>query len=477
MNLNSQLNYSLNKNKSYKKDMINKNVSKIINLILSNKSHILSNLKFQSNIINIKKGFSLKNYNYIKNKNSKTKENQRLFYRGLSKLNLINKTNINIINIYNKKKNKIKYNNFYTLKKPNHYNNLKNNEIPNDVKSFQKTKKKLLNYLKTEFTPKLKKSKIFSISRNLDKGENSLIIKRKLKRDLSSFEKIKNENRLKRTIKSLNKNINKFYLIKKQKNFSQSVRTKINLYMKKQKKFSQGEYSSVFLKKNEIQKKDNILNSYGRFKKKRRANEQNNTFFNITTNNSDKNTTTYSNNIHYTNYNSITNISDANNEFNYENKCSKEKKTLKKKINLPFHPNSKKDNFYIKIDSKNYLLRNNKSEINIPLNKKNKILKIKRDKMNNIYKLIKMKNKKFRKYGFNNTTRMKNNSMFLCRNKNFISSFDCSNSNTKKNNFCICSSCKKDNKEFCEDIEMNHFRIVTIIQENKKILSENEKKK
>ena len=472
MNLNSQLNYPLNKNKSYKKDLINKNVSKIINLILSNKSSILSNLKSQSNMNNTKKGYSLKNYHYLKNKISIPKENQKIFNREISKVNLINKTNINIINIYNKSKNKLNDNNFYILKKQKLNENSNNNEIPNNILSCQKTKKKILNYLKTELTPKLKNNNSFSISRNLNESEIPLNIKKKLKRDLLSNDKINNKNRLNWTINSLNKKN------KKQKNLSQNVRTKINLYLERQKMFSQREYSSAFLKNKYQKKKDNILNLLGVFKKKRKTNEQNNTFGNITTNNSEKNTTTYSNNIHYytTNCNSITNITDGNNEFNYENKCIKEKKTLKKKVGLPFHPNSKKDIFYIQVDSKKYLLRNNKSEINIPYNKKNKIFKIKRDNSNNNYKLINMKNKKFLKCGINKTIIERNNSLSLGKNKNLISSFECTNS-SKNSNFYTYSNRENDNKDLCEDIELNHFRIVTIIQENKKILNENDKKK
>ena len=67
MNLNAGLNNLLNKEKNIKKEILNKNITKIVNLILSNQSLVTSNLKLQKNLINrislYKKGYSMKNKN------------------------------------------------------------------------------------------------------------------------------------------------------------------------------------------------------------------------------------------------------------------------------------------------------------------------------------------------------------------------------------------------------------------------------
>lgn len=91
-----------------------------------------------------------------------------------------------------------------------------------------------------------------------------------------------------------------------------------------------------------------------------------------------------------------------------------------------------------------------------------------------------------------NTAREKDkNYLNLYENKNFITCFDDLNMNfnsissQNKNSFrdkVINDKGKEKNKiksknkkiEFSEGIEMNHFRIVAIIQENKKLLKESE---
>lgn len=110
-----------------------------------------------------------------------------------------------------------------------------------------------------------------------------------------------------------------------------------------------------------------------------------NTYGNITTNNSDKentdfttkknNLTTHCNNIPYftTNFNNSKNIIEANNnEITSESEIIKQKKNVKKKLCLTFHPNSKKGELYkqIEIKNKSLIKHNIKNEMNIPYNKK-----------------------------------------------------------------------------------------------------------
>jgi hypothetical protein len=151
MNLNAGLNNLLNKEKNIKKEILNKNITKIVNLILSNQSMVTSNLKLQRNLINrmslYKKGYSMKNKNTKKKKISSVYFKERFSSRDLSIINIKNKNNINI-NIPNISfKNIQKRNNysFYIFKKNKNKNNLNNNNIQNNKISNQKSKINLLN--------------------------------------------------------------------------------------------------------------------------------------------------------------------------------------------------------------------------------------------------------------------------------------------------------------------------------------------
>ena len=489
MNLNSGLHYT-------KKNPLNTNITKIVNLILSNQPIFISNSKYHNNFINkiriMKKGYSMKNSNLKKYKSSFINDNKTFLNRDMSKINIQNRSNINIKNICNKQKLNKNNNSFY-ISKPYKYNeNIINNEIPNSNISHKKKNKNIIFNQKLKSKLKLKKSKSFSISRNLSCSTGSADIQKITNQNISSGAKSNNKkSRINLTIKGKNKRNSKFYLIKKNKNFSNDLKAKINLYIEQQKKYTQrinkkDDNYFCFIKNN-FNKKNKYLPFSNERHKKITKYEKNNTFGNFTTNNSDKENTNNSikknnmitnhnncNNIHYytTNFNNSTNITETNNDFNNE-KFSNRKKILKKKINLPFHPNSKKEDYNINnnshYDSKKSLIRNNKSEVNIPYNKKNKI-KIIRESSTHNFKLINFKNQQNKNYNINNTSREKFNSFIgLYKNQNIINSFDAASINNKS------TISKKDMNEFCEGIEMNHFRIVTIIQENKRLLKNNEK--
>ena len=514
MNLNAGLNNLLNKEKNIKKEILNKNITKIVNLILSNQPLVTSNLKLQKNLINrislYKKGYSMKNKNSKKDKISSDYFKERFSSRDLSIINIKNKNNINI-NIPNISfKNIQKRNNysFYILKKNKNNNNLNNNDIPNNNISYQKSKIDLVNQYKTEPISKIKKSQSFSVSRNSNYSKSLLDNKKVARRDFSSNDQQKNKNK-KRINWTSNKPIkqNNFYLIKKQIHLNDNLRKKINHYVVKLKKKSQreifkGKYYSFLIRNSIYKKNDDKIFSYNSFKKRKKI-EKNLTFGNITTNNSDKeytnvstkknninNITTNSNNIHCytTNFNNSTNITETNDDIIT-------KKNTKKKAGLPFHPNSRKESVKTQNESKKYLIRNNKSEIYIPYNKKKTFPKIKKGNSGYNFKLqsLKMKSQN-EKMKITNTAREKDkNYIDLYENKKFITCFDDLNMNfnsvifnnkksfrnhdindmgKEKNN--VKSKNKKKTLEFSEGIEMNHFRIVTIIQENKKLLKESE---
>ena len=514
MNLNVGLNNLLNKEKNIKKEILNKNITKIVNLILSNQPMVTSNIKFQRNLINrmslYKKGYSMKNKNSKKEKISSVYFKERFSSRDLSIINIKNKNNINI-NIPNISFKNIQNRNnysFYILKNNKKNNNLNNNDIPINNISYQKSKIDLVDQYKTESNSKIKKTKSFSTSRNSNYSMRLWDDKKVVRRDFSSNEQQKNKNK-KRINWTSNKPIkqNNFYLIKKQIHLNNNLRTKINHYVEKLKKKSQrenfkGKYYS-FLIRNRIHKKnDDKIFSYDGFKKRKKI-EKNLTFGNITTNNSDKeytnvsnqknnnnNITTNSNNIHCytTNFNNSTNITETNDDIII-------KRNTKKKAGLPFHPNSRKELVQIHNESKKYLIRNNKSEIYIPYNKKKTFPKIKRGISGYNFKLLSLKMKNHNeKIKITNTAREKDkNYINLYEKKNFNTCFDDLNMNfnsvssNNKNLFRnrtindmgkeknkIKSKTKNETKEFSEGIEMNHFRIVAIIQENKKLLKESE---
>lgn len=513
MNLNAGLNNLLNKEKNIKKEILNKNITKIVNLILSNQPLITPNLKIERNLINrmslYKKGYSLKNKNAKKEKICSALFKERFSSRDLSIINIENKSNINI-NIPNISFKKIQNRNnhsFYILKKQKK-NNLNNNDIPNNKISHQKSKIDLISQYKTESISKIKKARSFSTSRNSNYMVRLWGNKKVARRDFSSNDQQKNKNKKKINWTSNKPNKqNNFYLIKKQISFNHNLRSKINHYVEKLKKKSQreiskGKYYSFLIRNSILKKNEDKLFSYDSLKKRKKL-EKNITFGNITTNNSDKENTNVStkknninnittnsnsNNIHCytTNFNNSTNITETNDDIII-------KKNIKKKAGLPFHPNSKKEFAQCQNESKKFLIRNNKSEINIPYNKKKTFPKIKRENSGYTFKLTNLKLKRHKeKMKITKTAREKDkNYLNLNENKNFITCFDDLNMNfnsigsQNKDSFrdnVINDMGKEKNRiksknkkiEFSEGIEMNHFRIVAIIQENKKLLKESE---
>ena len=478
MNINEKRNIPKNKNRTYsKKELLNSNNKiKLINLILSKKpiSPVLNlknnNINLSSKINVLGEEYSLKNSCFKKSKvllannlNNIKKMKVQDFsnYKNLKgKNNIKNNINTRCKNLKKSLKNK----SFYLINKCSY-------EIPCDNISYIKKKKYILKNQKSESIKKLK-TKSISISRNFNMNGHS-------------FERKKNSS-LFGDIKSflINENIqmSSKYLNKIKRNYSQDLKYKITLFVKQRK----------FKNSRKILKFSNVNNIKSSKKSYR----------NIITNNSDKentdystkknNLTTHGNNMPYftTNFNNSTNISETNNnnEFQTENKICKKKKLIKKKLGLPFHPNYKKVEYYKQMDSKNNLLkRNNKSEIYIPYNKKNnKICRIKSgiSPFNN-YRI------KLGEFNINNSARNKKN-----KNDSFFDIYSSINSSNYRGNYIHNSfdSMKKFNKSYVEKnnniiglidkniekeksiyVELVHFRIVSFIQENKKILNLQEK--
>ena len=491
MDLNSEI---LNKDKKQynKKNLLNKNITKIVNLILSNQP-IASNINnpnynklYKNNNLN-KKVNSMKRNNLKNNKSLFLNDNKMFFIRDLSKINIQKKLTNNIY-IKNKSNNiRFKKNNIFNKRKYNE--NLNNNIIRINNTLYHRQIN--INGQIIDSVSNFKKTKSYSASQNLNNSNSSANLNNMPYRKINiegEYGKIKNNKNISNlTVRKKNNN-NKFYLIKKRKNLSHDLKAKINIYLEQQKKCSNRGHSnkinySPFLINNNFIKKRNISYSSERIKKIKKL-KNNKTSVNITSNNSDKDytnisikknitTTNYSNNnIHYytTNFNSSTNITETNNDL-YN---SKEKKISKKKIKLPFHPNYKNN----KNEKKKFLIRNNKSEINIPYNKKNKICNSNINSTNNI-KCNNLKYQKKEKINIQNSSKDKNNIFIDLFRKKFINSSSQglhikNKISISKNDLYISSKNKKKNIELNEGIEMNHFRIVTIIQENKKLLKEND---
>ena len=478
MNLNGKFILQKNKNKiNNKKDLLSNDKIKLINLILSkNPISLLSNIKYKNTNLSHKIHFSGKRDSF---KNSSIKKIKVSFDNNINNIKKVKAkdfSNYKIIKKENKKKIDTSYNNFKNVLKNKSFYiiNKRSYEIPNDNISYIKKKKCAIKNHNSDLIRrlKLKKSKSISISRNLNISG-------------CSFEKRKNSNKsLSNIINNFSINgKNSFYLKSKNKrNFSQDLKYKIRLFVKEQKlKNSRKVLRSSYSGKNlsNIKTSEKI----------------------ITTNNSDKentefttkknNLTNHSNNIPYftTNFNNSTNITETNNnEFIPENKISSKKKIIKKKLGLPFHPNSKKEEYYNQLERKNhYLIRNNKSEIYIPYNKaNNKSCKIKRDispfnncrmklgksSINHSAKNLKNKNDYFF-YLYSDTNNDNNN-----KNNNYMNSLDTSrkidkNYAQKNNNFIILRN-ENMEKEQLIGVEQAHFRIVAMIQENKKLLNSQE---
>ena len=440
MSLNNALIYPANKLSNYiKKESITKNSTNIINLILPNNNTNISNYrlienfdKYNPKIYLSKKGVSLKNLN-LKQKIPLMKDNPLKNYSKDKKILKSNSANKNIFeSFFNKINYKKKKNNSFCL----HSNKeiMHTDSINNNNETYSKINIDIKNHLKN--------TKSFSTSRNLSNANSEELIQANNKNNNIINNQIRS--RQSKKLKS-----NKSYLIKNKSTYIPKFKTKINLnlYVNQKKIIN---YNSN--KSKRLDSKTHI--------------NKNKTFGIMQTNLTDKE------NINLTSNNDTANITESIIFCNL-------KQNSKKKINLPFSPNSKKDNFYRQIKYKKCYIRNSKNDTNIPYNKKNKLLR-----QNSYYNLnlINLKNRQNKK--INNTTREDGSSFADMDNlykKN--SSFDLVNkTNTNSYSYVaneLCITTNENNIQYNGNdsnygVEMSHFNIVQIIQKNKSMLVKNE---
>lgn len=419
MSFNNDLIYPVNKVATYtKKGLLTKNQSKIINLILPGYKKGSSIFKLNEKIIPklflSKRGFSLKKLN-LKHTVSLLKDNACSSSFAKDKI-IIKSNSENKINIIKKKNNS-----FCIL------NNNKKIHIDN-LKKID-SKKEIFN---------LKSDKICSSSRNKSYNSNIDEILNSSKNTDNSHSKTNH------IIYKQNKKIkkNKSYLVKNKRSHIPKFQTKINLTLCE-----------------EQQKKLNyIANSYKLSESKIR--EKNKTYRNIPINLNDKENL----NINLTNLN----------ESNTNEIFSKLKKYKHKRIDLPFSPISNKEQFFKQLKFQKFYIRNRKNEANLPHNKNKKL-----SRQNSFHNYFNLKNTQNRIY-YNHTREdgisfpetdiyKKNNSISLIDMAIKNNSYSFANSD-----LCIVSKENifeyKVNDKNC-GVEMNHFRIVKIIQENKNIVN------
>ena len=445
MSFNSALIYPSNQFPNYtKKKLLIKNPSKIFNLIL-NKSHAGSS-SFQNNNIVVSKIFSTKKEHSLKGINLKykiplSKDNTTKFLtkeKILLKSNSENKSALeNYINkIYEHKKTK---NNSFCLM---NYNSKLNHES--------------LNEQKNETFTKLNIGKRNHSSRNISRKNSFGNINR-----LSKMEKNNNNGR---NIIRQNKKIklNQSYVSKNKTTFIPKFKNKINL--------------SFYINQQKRQKNSN--HKYHMIDNK--ANENSCTYSIKYVTVADKEN--INSNINKTDINAV-NISE-----NLSLNKFKNNKNLNKRIKLPFSPNSNKKEIFKQIKNKKCFIRNNKNEINIPYNKKNKLTRQNSYYNFNSNNLNSIKNRRM----INNTIREDASSLIdidMTKKNNSIYYFDsATRTNANNNSFSNLNAnpelniVKENNLNYLHNnetnngVEMNHFKIVALIQENKKLLEKFEKK-
>ena len=437
MSLNNAIIYPANKVVTYPKNKSLKNYnSNIINLIFPGCKEDSFVFKLNERILPklflTKKGYSLKNINIrdkipsIKDKDSQHNTVKKIIIKSNSE----NKDYFSKINFKKKKSNSFyaKINNKYIHNGSLNENNLKNENI-------------------SKLKINIKNSNSFRTSRNLSFSGNP--------------DELINANNISNNNFSLNKqNIklkaNKPYLVKTKSNFIPKFKSKINL--------------SLYVSQNQQKKINNTSDKSKLIENK--IKEKNNTFGNISTNIKDKE------NINSMN---IINLNESNDNENLL--FSRAKKFQKRKINLPFSPTSNKDQFFQQIKLKKFYIRNNKNELNIPYNKKTKLTRQYSYYNLNLIKYQNQRNKKI-----NNTAREEGVSLsemdIYKKNINSMSSYELAHK-INSNSYCYDNAelsivSKENNIGYSannEDygVEMNHFRIVKIIQENKNLLIKSEK--
>ena len=447
MSFNSALIYPSNQFPNYtKKKLLIKNPSKIINLIL-NKSHIGSS-SFQNNNKVVSKIFLSKKEHYLKGINLKykiplSKDNTTKF---LTKEKILLKSNSENKNVLENYINKI-----YEHKRT------KNNSFC--VMNYNpKINHESLTEQKNETFTKLKFGKRNHSSRNISR-KNSI-------GNVNKLNKLEKNNNLGRNIIRQNKKIklNQSYVIKNKTTFIPKFKNKINL--------------SFY--ENQQKRQKNINHKYHMIDNK--ANESTCTYSIKNVTMVDKENININSNINKTDIN-VVNISENISLNKYKNN-----KNLKKKIKLPFSPNINKKEIFKQIKNKKCFIRNNKNEINIPYNKKNKLTRQNSYYNFNSNKLNSIKNRRM----INNTTREDASSLIdidMTKKNNSIYYFD-SVTRTNANNNSFSNSnvnpelniVKENNLNYIHrnesniGVEMNHFKIVALIQENKNLLEKFEKK-
>ena len=451
MNLNNAVSYPVNKLKNYsKKDLLDKKPSNFTHLILPNiqkgSSSFQFNYKILSKIFLFKKGYSLKNLN-MKNKipSSSAKENSTKIIKNEEKLLKSNSENKNILKNYFSKINISKRkNNSFSISNIN-----------------KKRKNQSLSNNKLEISSKLnfniKNMKSFYTTRNIQYVRNTV--------DLTKKNKSLFNNRPTLFKPNNNLKINKSYIIKTKSTYIPKSKIKIDL--------------SLYMKK--LKKQKNICSRHRILENK--IFEKNKTYEDI------QNILSNKENINYINQtNSINNITNSNSNININineftlKRNNNIKIKLKKKINLPISPNSNHDDgFFKKIKFKKCYIRNSRNEVNIPYNKKKKLTR-----QNSYYNfnLNNLKNKNNKKI-INNTTRDDANSfvdMDITKKNNSMYAFEL---NPKTSNNCnskifteLNIVSKENNFQYKINdncgVEMNHFRVVKIIQENKIMINKYE---
>lgn len=433
MCLNNALIYPVNKvNPYHKKVSSNKTPSNIINIFMPENLLGSSSFKINEKILPklclFKKGLSLKNLN-LKKKIPLIKNKSKLYI----KEKVILKSNSENKNIFEHF-----FNNNHCKKKNNSFcykNNDKNISESNDNINPKKDGLKKIQF-------NIKDTNNYYASRNKKRKDNSEIImylNKNLNNNISNLTLNKQNNKLK---------INSSYLIKNKSNYIPKYKTKINLNLYKNQQKNQSDNNNKYkIIESKTQKKNNAFENM--------SNKEN---ININLSNI--------NDSYYTNIN--------------ESLVFSKPLKNKRKINLPFSPTSNKEQFYRQIKYKKCYIRNNKNEINIPYNKK-----IKLTRQNSYLNLNSAKIQQNKKN--QNTTREECSSFadIDTYKKNYsMSSFDMvvktnANSYSYANTELFISQ-NENNLQYTVNqgeygVEMNHFRIIKIIQENKKMLVINEK--
>ena len=423
-----------------KKESLKRRTPSVINLIIPGHKKELSCFKISKNLIPklflSKKVYSLKNiytnpkYLSLKNNDSTLYLKEKKVSKSNSSHRKITEQNLNEINYKGK-------NNSFCIQSNN--NNIENKRTYNSIlKSETFSNVKLL----------IKNARSFSSSPNINYFTNS------------------------DELIHVNKNNNNIIIILNRNNKKLRIKKKSSLFKSKSKS---NVISNIKTRNNlsfcDNEKNDNDIYFYNGYTITRNK-IPSKICAKIKANISDKE--------NINNYN-FTNINKSNiNESLY---LPISKQNLKKKINLPFSPASNREEFFKQIKYKKYFIRNNKNQSNIPFRKNAKLIK-----QNSFYNsnsnLIIFKTKDNKK--LNDSKKEDSNSFFdieIYKKTNSMSFFDMgkkTNANSYSySNTELFISTKENNFEYkanylANEVEMYHFKIVKIIQNNKLMLLKDE---